>query len=266
LKPDVCQVRLDFLDFELDGMINGICSSSNQMVISSTVKHAYIPTDTLCGKLSANISSDPLDNLRTDHPHLYLHVEDLPYDMDRKITKMPNPATPSISLGIKITNHPSKWNIRVTQIQCDGAPLQAPSGCSQYYNDLSGTLASLNYYDKEYKTNMDMTACIRTDQKACAIAYTIDDMNIGDARGHNRIGYGLTCGDYISFQGEKTCMCGSAVSREVVLPIRGAQGVHMHSDYISSKSETGFKMKYRYIRDCAGLEYYKYPQLRQNTG
>jgi len=257
LNPGVCQVRLDFLDFQLAGMTKGICSSSNQMKIKSTVKHAYIPTNTLCGKLS-NSNTDPLDNLRTDHPHLYIHLEDLP--VDRKVKKVPNSATPSISLGVKVTNHPSKWNIRVTQIQCDGAPLQAPGGCAQYYNAASGTMASLGYYDNQYMVDMDMAACIRHDQRACAIAYTIDSMNIGSTRGVNKLGYGLTCDDYISFQGEKTGMCGSAVSREVVLPVRGAQGVFMHSDSTYSKLETGYKMQYRYIRDCEGLQYFRYPQ------
>ena len=106
-------------------------------------------------------------------------------------------------------------------------------------------MASLGYYDNQCMVDMDMAACIRHDQRACAIAYTIDTMNIGNSRGLNKLGYGLTCDDYISFQGEKTGMCGSAGSREVVLPVRGAQGVFMHSDSTHSKSEAGYKMQYR---------------------
>ena len=88
LNPGVCEVHLDFLDFQLTGITSGICCSScSQMVIKSTVKHLFIPPITLCGKLSANSNADPLDNLRTDHPHLYLHIEDIPYDR-----KVPNPA------------------------------------------------------------------------------------------------------------------------------------------------------------------------------
>jgi len=256
LNPGVCQVRLDFLDFHLAGMNDGSCSPLNQMVIDSTVKHSYIPATTLCGNLSPT-TTEPLDNLRTDLPHMYLHLDDPP--VDRAVPKLPNHATPSISLNVKVTNHPSKWNIRVTQIQCDGAPLQAPSGCAQYYNSLSGTMTSLNYYDSQYMANMDMAACVRLDQRACAIAYTIDSMSVGTSKG-NKLGYGLTCGDYISFRGEKTGMCGSAVAREVVLPVRGGQGVTMHSDHQFSKSEVGYKMQYRYIRDCQGLQYFRYPQ------
>jgi len=260
LAPGVCQVRLDFLDFQMGGINNGLCSADNQMMIKSSVKHAFIPTNTLCGNLATNSSADPMDNLRTDQAHLYIHIEDLP--VDRQVKKVPNSAKPDVTLSVKVTNHPSRWNIRVTQIQCDGAPLQAPGGCSQYYNDVSGTITSLNYYDKRYMANMDMTACIRYEPKACAIAYNIDTMSIGDTKGLNKVGYGLTCGDYISFQGEKTCMCGSTVARELVLPIRGAQGVHMHTDGEQYKSESGFKMTYRYIKDCDGLGFFKYPQLR----
>eukprot|EP00092_Neocalanus_flemingeri_P029391 GFUD01031908.1.p1 GENE.GFUD01031908.1~~GFUD01031908.1.p1 ORF type:complete len:518 (+),score=114.79 GFUD01031908.1:75-1628(+) len=256
VNPGVCQVRLDFIDFHLDGMTEGSCSPSNQMVINSTIKHAYFPTNTLCGNLSPT-TAELVDYLRTDLPHLYLHLEDLP--ADRKVPKLPNSPTPSISLNVKVTNHPSKWNIRVTQIQCDGAPLQAPGGCSQYYNSFSGTMTSLNYHDNQYMTNMDMAACVRLDQRACAIAYTIDSMSVGASKG-NKLGYGLTCGDYISFSGEKTGMCGTALAREVVLPVRGVQGVTMHSDSVFSKSEAGFKMQYRYIRECVGLQYFRYPQ------
>jgi len=260
LKPGVCQVRLDFLDFQLGEMTNGLCSPDNQMVIESSVKHAFIPSRTLCGNLAFNKSADPLDNLRTDQAHMYIHIEDLPVDTQAK--KMPNAPIPDVRLSIKVTDQPSQWNIRVTQIQCDGAPLQAPGGCSQYYNDLSGVIRSLNYFDNKYMANMDMTACIRYEPKACAIAYNIDDMSIGEMRGKNKVGYGLTCGDYISFQGEKTCMCGKTVSRELVFPIRGAQGVHLHSDAVNSGSDAGFQLSYRYIQDCEGLGFFKYPQLR----
>jgi len=243
-------------------MVNGVCSTDNQLVIESSVKRAFIPVKTLCGTLATNTSADPQDNLRTDKAHLYIHIEDLPVDTLAK--KVPNAPVPDVKLRIKVTNKPSKWNIRVTQIECDGAPLQAPGGCAQYYNDLSGVITSLNYYGNQYMTNMDMTSCIRYEPKACAIAYNIDDMSIGEMKGQNKVGYGLTCKDYISFQGEKTCMCGNTVSRELVFPIRGAQGIHLHSDDMNTKSETGYKISYRYIKDCQGLGFFKYPQLRQN--
>ena len=41
----------------------------------------------------------------------------------------------SLTFTFNVKEQMSKWNIRVTQIQCNGyeSPLQAPDGCSQYY-------------------------------------------------------------------------------------------------------------------------------------
>jgi len=258
LNPGVCQVRLDFLDFQLGGMDDGVCSPFNSMSIKSTVRHAYIPTNTLCGNLSPR-NNEQVDRLKTDIPHLYIHIEELP--VDRVVPKLPNRPSPTVSLSVRVNNFPSKWNIRVSQIQCDGAPLQAPAGCAQYYNALKGTMASLNIYDKQYMTNMDIAACIKLDQEACAIAYHIEHMNVGSVRG-NKLGYGLTCDDFISFNGEKTSVCGAVANREMILPLRGSQGLKIHSDSKYSKSEVGFRIKYRYLRDCEGAPYFRYPQLK----
>jgi len=261
LNPGVCQVRLDFLDFHLGSMEEGICSPYNSMTIKSTVRHAYIPVDSLCGNLSPR-NPEQVDHLQTDTPHLYIHVEELP--VDRVVPKLPNRPSPSISLNVRVNNFPSKWNIRVSQIQCDGAPLQAPAGCAQYYNSLSGTMSSLNINDKQYMTNMNMDACIKLDQQACAIKYHIDHMNVGSVRG-NKLGYGLTCDDFISFNGEKTSICGAVANKEMILPVTGSQGLTLHSDTKYSKNEVGFKIKYSYVRDlrkCKEVAFFRYPQLK----
>ena len=57
-------------------------------------------------------------------------MDDLP--VDRKVKYVPNPATPSMRLGVKVTN-----------IQI-GAPLQTPGGCAQYYNDVLPLIDALS--------------------------------------------------------------------------------------------------------------------------
>ena len=49
-------------------------------------------------------------------------------------------------------------------------------------------MASLVYYDDQYMVVMDMGACIRHDQRACTIAYTINTMNICSTSGDIKLG------------------------------------------------------------------------------
>jgi len=257
LNPGVCQVRLDFLDFDMTDMHDGECSSNNQLLVGSPNSNAYIPVTTFCGKMSQD-TSNPVDYLRTDIPHIYIHFENLRKD-SRQVLK-PNQSPNLVSLTVKVTNRPSKWNIKVTQIVCDGAPLEAPAGCAQYYNAPSGTMTSLNYFGHGYLRNLDVDACVRLDQRACAIAYSLEKMKIGSG---SKLSYGLSCDDYIVFRGEKTGICGSAESREIVLPIRGVQGIFMHTDNAHNSNDMGFKVNYRYIRDCSEHMFFRYPHLKK---
>ena len=56
---------------------------------------------------------------------------------------------------------------------------------------------------------------------------------VGPARGSG-LGYGLVCGDYLKFLGERTGLCGDGRDREVVLPIKGPLGVALRSGRLSS--------------------------------
>jgi len=258
INPGVCQLRLDFLDFHLGNMVNGECQENNKLEIVTTVPHAYIPTKVLCGKIMDNSSLEGHDYLKTDLPHMYIHLHD---PEDHIENRVPNVATPAVRLVIKVHNHASRWNIRVTQVQCDGAPLQAPSGCAQYYNAFSGTMTSLNMFDQQYQRNLDLDACIRLDQKACAIKYDVEMLSVGENL-EKKLKYGLLCDDFVSFHGEKTGMCGTLDGREIVLPATGFQGMFMHTNDVSGANEAGFKVHYRYIRDCEDLTFFQYPVLK----
>ena len=56
---------------------------------------------------------------------------------------------------------------------------------------------------------------------------------VGPTRGGG-LGYGLVCGDYLKFLGERTGLCGGGGDREVVLPIRGPLGVALRSGRMAS--------------------------------
>ena len=228
LLPGVCQVRIDFLEFKMKPIYHGQCDNDNAMEIRAGTSKAFIPMSKLCGTLSTG-SEDPL---RTDGPHLYVHFET---DVSpENIPQIPNKQKIQDSLEIKflVNDYPSVWNIRVTQIKCDGANLQAPSGCGQFYNSNSGKISSLNFPDGEYMNNANLDVCIARDPTACAIKYDINSMSVGITKG-GAIGYGLVCDDYLKFNGEKTSICGVGNGRKMVLPVRGSVGFSFRSDSIN---------------------------------
>ena len=51
LLPDVCQIRVDFLEFETKNKTNGICDENNQLEITSPFARAYIPVKKFCGSI-----------------------------------------------------------------------------------------------------------------------------------------------------------------------------------------------------------------------
>ena len=64
------------------------------------------------------------------------------------------------------------WNIKVTQIDCTANhPLQAPSGCLQYFEEPTATIESFNFNmnDSPYPANLDYAICIRKQPGFCGI-------------------------------------------------------------------------------------------------
>jgi len=249
LLPGVCQLRLDFVEFSLKPLQDGQCDPDNRLKVSSVLQRAHIPVNEFCGKLHEDNQSPT----STDLTHMYIHLDEIP--PDSAYTEPPNSPSPGVDLRVRVKNYPSRWNIRISQIQCDGAPLQAPSGCSQYYNEVNGTVRSLNLADSRYPANLNMAACIRTHPAACAIKYLIKEMEFGDVKnrkpGVNRLGYGLTCQDYIAFNGLKSGLCGSTTNKEIILPLNVPQGLNIVTDGLYSPStDQGFRIQYSFLDNC----------------
>jgi len=254
LLPNVCQVRLDFLDLQTKVMRYGDCETNNMLTISTGPHQvAEIPVSQLCGTVARSGDHHPLD---LDLPHLYIHFD----TSARQVVQIPNGENlPYLQLDIKVDNHPATWDIRVSQITCDGASLQAPPGCAQWYTSISGTISSLNLADSRYQAGQSLTACIARDPMACAVKYDMKRMRVGPTKGGG-LGYGLVCGDYIKFKGEKTGVCGTGDGRQMVLPTRGPLGFTFRSDreHIPG-SDIGYQIGYSFQHDCRNLQYYHYP-------
>jgi len=262
--PNVCQIRIDFLELEMKPMVEGQCDPNNALYITSSASDAFIPVPQLCGTIHKEVQ----DELRTDIPHMYVHINrDHPKLYGGHNNIIPNKdGDPSVWLTLKVEDFASRWNIRVSQIQCDGANLQAPAGCGQYYNMNSGNLTSFNYLDGAYQKDMSLTSCIKRDPTACALELNMKSFFVGDTKGGSgKLGYGLTCKDYFMINGEKTSICGSNnnIARRMIFPAHGPESVYFHSDSSHDPSvDQGYHFEYFHHSNCQNLEFYKYPNKK----
>jgi len=258
LRSSACQLRLDFLDFEMAPPRDGVCSAQDRLLLTSNQRQAFIPVSEFCGR----VAETPVDPTRTDLPHIYVHVEDR--HPERPDATAPN-SSPlrTVTLNMK-ARHSARWNIRVDQIDCDGGDLQAPAGCGQYFTEPIGNISSLNWRDGTYLKNVNLASCLKPDLGACAIQYTINGMGLGLFRG-NKLGYGLACSDHLAFHGEKTGVCGSVVSpRDMTLPSTSVTGFTFSTDgNHKDKQDVGFSLAYRMLKgnECNGQQFYRYPNL-----
>jgi len=249
LLPGVCQIRVDFLDFETKNKTDGVCDENNRLQIFSPFQRAYIPVKNFCGKILKEERP-----ARTDLHHVYLNFDDVP--LDSSYVEAVHHKNPFIDFKMISLNHTARWNIRIMQVECDGAPLHAPAGCGQYYNSQNGTVKSLDI--AEFSENLKFSSCIRTDTTACAIRYKIKDMQIGTK---TKLGYGLTCQNFLSINGMKSGICGYAETKEIILPIDGPQGFNYVYEELALSPEH-YEITYEYIHRCDNIQYYKYPNTK----
>merc|ERR1711872_236 len=175
VKPKVCQIRIDFLEFQLASpdKKSGACLSNNNMAIFT---HSN-PSGLLGGKNHGFCGNNK-------NQHLYI-----PCGYHDKINFMTTISKKSQDYHseYKYDKHwfeekNYKWNIKITQIPCSSddkyfSELEAPKGCLQYYYKEHGELKSFNY-DEHARLgyNQDYAICIKTigghhGLKACSITY-----------------------------------------------------------------------------------------------
>nr|CAD7573974.1 unnamed protein product [Timema californicum] len=158
-KKNICQIRLDFDQFELasepninagTGESSMDCSDTGLTVKpnpggslgftalcgNNTGQHLYIPVDTSLGPTSVQLT------VVTSGAALY------------------------------------RWKIRATQVDCTQQPLDvAPPGCLQYYTEERGSFSSFGYGSGNggYMSNLNYAVCIRRTTGSCGIRYSARD-------------------------------------------------------------------------------------------
>lgn len=205
--PDVCQIRLDFMDFNMDQPIDGRCMGDKMTVTAGGLNAKSIPI--LCG-------------MNKDQ-HMYVNIPRSTSSYTVTSTTGSNVnAYRSASLLIQTNgNGAYKWRIRVTQVNCVRNPAEsnsysgnnggsindmmsgqgrtyssvsvapsrakrmigsklrfipfatlkvthpAPSGCLQYFTEPTGTISSFNY--GRYLANTDYAICIERSPTTCKV-------------------------------------------------------------------------------------------------
>ncbi|XP_075532255.1 uncharacterized protein LOC142564933 [Dermacentor variabilis] len=153
LSDRICQIRLDFDEFDLERPTVGNCDGEKLIVTGQNANNVVPP---LCG-------------LNTGQ-HLYIDV-----DM--------SPGPVNLYVETNGTRN-SRWNIKISQIKCD-SPSRAPSNCLQYYTGVSGNFSSFDYAEAQeipprrgYLNNLDYTVCFRKEAGFCSITYSVPGMDV----------------------------------------------------------------------------------------
>ncbi|XP_054715415.1 uncharacterized protein LOC129224894 [Uloborus diversus] len=144
-SDSICQIRLDFLEFDLARPVEGNCSQ-DMLVITGQNENNLVPK--ICG-------------LNTGQ-HYYVDVED----------------SGAITLHITMVGHYGrKFNIKVTQVKC-ASKEAAPPHCLQYHRGTRGSIKSFNYDEPSllgsgYPNNMDYVICLRKEPGFCSVTYQL---------------------------------------------------------------------------------------------
>lgn len=138
LSTDICQLRLDFVAFDLaEDTSTGACTDSFAVSVGSGRTYHV-----LCGTATGQ--------------HIYLET---------------GRSTSAQTLTFTIASS-GTWKAKIIQLECY-APYKAPSDCYQYYTGLTGRVSSFNFGSSRVQIQtLRYTACIRQEYGYCGIEWT----------------------------------------------------------------------------------------------
>ncbi|KAF2358913.1 CUB domain [Trinorchestia longiramus] len=142
LKQNICQIRLDFIKFEIAPPEDGACGRDRLAVYGQNI-NSGIPH--LCG-------------LNTGQ-HIYIDVD-----------TVPGPLELYVLTGGDFVR---QWQIQVAQIECDN-PSRPPANCLQYHTEPTNNITSFNYRtdgETTYTNFQNYAVCIRKERGFCSLQY-----------------------------------------------------------------------------------------------
>ena len=226
--PHACQIRIDFLEFNVDQPTDGLCLGDRLTVTAGGLNARSIPI--LCGN--------------NKDQHMYVNIPGTGGGQNGQSSQR------SASLLMQTNgNGAYRWRMRITHVTCTKSlaenlssssvnsmnsmsnslnrrndirsermlsklrflpyatlkvTLPAPSGCLQYHSEPSGTIMSFNY--GQYLANMDYAICIERLPTTCKVIFrAVDKFGIsmfGGARQfYSGVGDADCLYDYLSIPG-----------------------------------------------------------------
>lgn len=178
MQSDICQIRLDFVDFIIGGPVKSteasaaysstaltLCTNDN-LVISTTGKDLR---GAICGAMKGE--------------HLYIELS--PTSSDKATLTL----TTAVSTAVTPAIAQRVWDIKTSQIPCY-ATYRAPPGCDRYVMDDTGKITSFNFYKVSGSTpaaqtttagqntgielmDQDINTCIRRSKGMCCVDYKL---------------------------------------------------------------------------------------------
>merc|ERR1712241_47828 len=136
VNSDICQMRLDFTNFDITETTAGVCTDSFAM----TGPSGQNPLN-LCGTLT--------------NQHIYFE-------------NARSTATSTVTFTI-VTG--GTWKIKISQIECYNLSRAYPD-CDQYVTGVTGTIASYNWHGSVQLRAKDYQHCIRREAGYCGIQYS----------------------------------------------------------------------------------------------
>ncbi|XP_052741096.1 uncharacterized protein LOC112045699 [Bicyclus anynana] len=146
-SPEIKQVRLDFIHFELLPPSDGICKLDQFQVLGHNSNN-LIPI--LCGINSGQ--------------HVYIEVSEGPLILSMQ----------TVTADIRL------FSIKITQLT-PSDDLAAPTGCLQFFKENHGHIESFNYRQRSeigitrtpsYLNNLNYAMCVERAPASCSITYT----------------------------------------------------------------------------------------------
>lgn len=145
--PDICQIRLDLIKFDILGPREGDCIDDMFVVTGGNANHR-LPV--ICGENTGQ--------------HMYINVD-----------TMQSPVELQMITGIE--NYVRDWRIKVTMIPC-ASQHRAPLGCLQYQTGITGHVRSFNFNQRNetrlgYLNGADYAICFRRERDMCSVTYSV---------------------------------------------------------------------------------------------
>ena len=153
-NENICQIRIDFEDFEMDAGSEPKRPCNRDSVKISSGGGSDLGIGDLCG-----------DNIGQ---HIYIPVKRGMGGASIRISTSGRGTAANITQGYK-------WKMKVTQLDCkDDFDEIAPDGCIQYHTEQEGMIKSFNFdpmQKVQYPLNLDYAYCFKKPDTACEIKF-----------------------------------------------------------------------------------------------